>query len=152
MADFKILTASSVNAMTTELNSLANGSGALGAEWDNATGLWPYTHALLTVTFGSNPTANSVCELYLVPAFDGTNYAYNVTGASPFVASGFLLGAFVLNATTNIQRVNLSPIGPLSQVQLPGYKMKAFLINRSGVAFPASGSTVVLYPQSWKSV
>lgn len=154
MTDFKILTTTEVSLLTTELNSLANGSGAAGSgSWDNSTGLWPFAHGLLSVTFGSNPTLNNTCDLYLIPSFDGTNFGDYVTGATPFVPPGFLLGVFVLRATTSLQRVPLSLIGPLAQVpQLPGYKLRPYLINRSGVAFPASGSTVTLYPQSWKSV
>jgi hypothetical protein len=140
--------------MTTELNSLANGSGAAGSgSWDNSTGLWPFAYALMSVTFGSNPTLNNTCDLYLIPSFDGTNFADYVTGATPFVPPGFLLGVFVVRATTSLQRIPLSLVGPLSQApQLPGLKLRPYLINRSGVALPSSGSTITIHPQSWKSV
>jgi len=154
MTDFKILTGTEVAAMTTELNSLANGSAAAASgSWDNSAGLWPYVHGLLTVTFASEPTALATCSLFLVPSFDGTNFSYHVTGASPFVPTGFLLGYFVLNNVTTIQRVPLSLLGPMAQLpQLPAYKLKPVLWSNAGAAFPASGSQMSLFPQSWKSV
>lgn len=134
---FKLETTSLVTFLSTELNSLANGSAALGAEFDNATNLWPFLDVLeLNVTFGSNPTAGNTIDIYLVPAPDGTNYDDNQSISSMYI------GGFPLRATTSAQKVALLP--GLAQVKfvLPPLKVKLRAVNNSGVAFPASGSTI----------
>lgn len=122
---------------STELNSLANAAAALGAEVDNATtalNIWAMFE--LNVTFGVAPTDRSVVELYLIPAPDGTNYDDSVAGASGRAPSNSFVGAFELRNVTTAQKI------PIWDVKLPPTKLKPFLINRSGQAFPASGSTL----------
>jgi hypothetical protein len=124
----------------TELNSLANGSGILGTEYDNSngtTGLWPYLSLLeLNVTFGTNPTAGSLISLYLITAPDGTNY--DDTQANPMA----FIGAFWLRAVTTAQKTNIIPGGGQAYILLPPCKFKLYVVNGSGQAFPASGSTI----------
>lgn len=146
MADVKYSAAAIVLLMTTELNSLANGSGALGAEYDNATNLYLYGLFELNVTFGSNPTAGNLVNLYLIPAPDGTNYDDAVTGASPNAPSTMYVGGFPVRAVTTEQKIPLGGPGIPNLVPLPPTKFKAFLINNSGQAFPASGSTLKMVP------
>lgn len=145
MASIKYEAASIATLASTELNSLANGSGALGAEYDNATNL--YTHGLfeLNVTFGTNPTAGSLVDVYLIPAPDGTNYDDSTTGASPYAPPSTYVGSFAVQATTSAQKVPMGGMG-LAEIALPPTKFKALVINRSGQAFPASGSTVKMVP------
>lgn len=119
--------------LTTQLDSLADGStSAVGTALDNATNKDRWAVAILSVTFGTNPTALSVCELYGTIAADGTNYEQ--TTPPPETAR---LGTFQLKATTGAQVVASNPFrlrGP--------FPMKLQLKNRSGQAFPGSGSTV----------
>ena len=124
--------------LTTELNSLGNAAAcALSSAVANATNLDRIGRCELNVTFGSSPTANSTVDLYLVPALDGTNYAdYSTTG--PVVDPNTYVGSFVLRATTSAQR-RMSPWFPL-----PAADFKLGVVNNSGQAFPASGSTVKL--------
>ena len=128
---------------STELNSLANGSAALGAEYDNATNLYMWATFELNVTHASNPTADAPYDLYLIPAPDGTNYDDNTTGASYLVPVDCYVGSFTARATTSAQK---RPLGIGRQIAIPPLKFKPFLVNRSGQAFPASGSTLKMVP------
>lgn len=146
MADIKLQPDSAVSVMTTALNSLANASGVLGdVAVANNTNLNMWGIFQLAVTFGTNPTLNNPIELYLIPAVDGTNYADTVDGATPFVPYTSFIGAFNVRATTSAQRLSL--LGPYGQmIALPPVPFKLYLVNRSGQAFPASGSIVSLVP------
>lgn len=137
---------------STELNSLANAAGALGVEYDNTTNLLPFGMFELTVTFGSAPTAGKTVDLYIVPTIDGTNYSTNVTGASGYAQSTSYVGSFPLQAVTTLQRLNVGGIGFRGTLFLPTTKFKAFILNSSGQAFPASGSTLKLLPYQRQSV
>lgn len=137
---------------TTELNSLANAAGALGVEYDNATNDYPFGMFELTVTFAVAPTAGKTVDLYIVPATDGTNYSTNVTGASGYAQSTSYVGSFPLQAVTTLQRLNLGGIGARGTLYLPPVKFKAYLLNSSGQAFPASGSTLKMVAYQRQSV
>lgn len=138
-----IVISSNANQMTTELNSLANGSGAVASTpYDNASNLALWASFELNVTYGTNPTAGSLVSLYLVPSADGTNYADATTGASPLVSPAYYVGGFWLRAVTTAQRVGLASAGPGGLVALPGLKFKCYVINSSGQAMAASGNTV----------
>ena len=139
---------SSVTVLATELNSLASGSvsglsgAGTGVILDNTTNLSLYVDLVLTVTFGSAPTAGNVCGLYMAYSPDGTNYDVMVAAGTTLPNSAKLIGNFVLETAGTAQIIVLQRI-PLT----PG-KHKLQLVNSSGVAFPASGSTVVAYPYS----
>lgn len=145
MATIKYDAAAIASLATTELNSLANGSGAIGAEYDNATNLYLYGLFELNVTFGTNPTAGALVNLYLVPAPDATNYDDAPTGASPAVPASEYVGGFPVRAVTTAQKIPLG-LGVFGLVPLPPVKFKAYLLNNSGQAFPASGSTLKMVP------
>lgn len=121
------------NLLTTELNGLTTGStSAVGTALDNATNKDRWAIAILSVTFGTNPTALSVCELYATVAADGTNYEQ--TTPPPETSR---VGTFQLKATTGAQLIASNPFrlrGP--------FPTKFQLVNRSGQSFPGSGSTV----------
>jgi len=150
MPDYKAKANTIATLLSTELNSLANNYGALGAEFDNATGLWLKASFLLTVTFGSNPTAGNTCDLYLIPALDGTNYSDYTSGASGYAPGTSYIGGFPLQAKTTIQRVPFG-LGQQGAIELPPSKFKVLLINKSGVAFPSSGSTVTMLASMYQS-
>ncbi len=150
MADYKWKANTIQTLLSTELNSLANNYGAIGVEFDNAAGLWLRASFLLAVTFGSNPTAGNTCDLYLIPALDGTNYADYTSGASGYAPGSCLVGSFPLQAKTTIHRVPLG-VGQSGAIELPPSKFKLLLINKSGVAFPSSGSTVTMLASMYQS-
>lgn len=123
--------------LTTELNSLANGSmTALSAEVDNSTN--KYLYADVEVALASiNPTGAPTVDLYLVPTVDGTNYPEFDTGASPT--------AIVLNylvATLNIKTGSAAHRAIARMIPIPPGKYKWALRNATGVSLAASGSTV----------
>lgn len=137
-----------VTVLATELNSLANNnvsglSGAgTGVIFDNTTNLNLYADFVLTVTFGVAPTAGNTCDLYAAWSADGTNYE-TMPGAGTTLPNAWQrVGSFSLQTAGTAQVMLLNRV-PLS----PG-KAKFQLVNASGQAFPASGSTVGLYPYS----
>lgn len=141
--------AAQATVASTELNSLANGSAALGAEYDNSSGLYIRGIFELNVTFGTNPTANSLINVYLVPAPDGSNYDDSVTGAGGSAPVTGYIGGFPLRAVTSAQKVPLG-IG-LQTIEIPPMKFKLLVLNNSGQSFPASGSTILLTPYRYQS-
>lgn len=128
---FKSYTQTLTNAITTEANSLANGSAAVGTDIDNTTNLDLWADFQLDVTFGTNPTAGSSVDLYLVPSIDGTNFA-----DSAVLPPTYQVGSFILRAVTTAQKV------AVTGVRLTPGHWKTAIINNSGQSFPASGSTV----------
>ncbi len=119
--------------MTTELDSLANGSAsALGTAYANQTNLNEFGDFELTVTFGGNATVDTTVDLYLVPATDGTNYN---DGSSSVQPANFYRGSWVMRATTAHKLT-------IHGVILPPVPFKVLVLNGSGQNFPASGSTV----------
>ena len=150
MASIKLEQAAITTLLSTELNSLANNAGALGVEYDNATNDYIYGLFELAVTFGSNPTAGNTVDLYLIPCPDGTNYDDAVTGASGAAPASCYAGGFPLRAVTTAQKVPLG-FGASGPVLLPPCKFKAFVLNKSGVAMPASGSTIKMVAYRYQS-
>lgn len=124
-----------VTALSTELNSLANNAGALSGVISNdaAAELDLFMDLELVVTFGTAPTEDSLIEAYIVRQIDGTNYETNTTEGRP--RDGFV-GGFILDNVTTAQRIIVR------SVQAPPEDFKVFVVNKSGQAFPASGSTV----------
>jgi len=124
--------------LTTELNALANaGRSAAGAEINNATNMDMYGQLELQVTFGTAPTAGGFVEIYMVNALDGTNYEDGSNTVDP--GTHKLVDRIPVRAVTTAQRLNgrMLPLEPA--------KTKFLLVNGSGQAFPASGSTLTLY-------
>lgn len=129
------LVAAAVSLLTTELNSLANGSFATaGSAYDNGTNLYLWGDFELVVGTGSAMTANNTFDLYLLPSVDGTNYI-DTTGPPP----NAYVGSFVCQAATSGRYI-------LRDVPLPLSKFKAYIKNGSGQALSSSGSTLKLLP------
>lgn len=130
--------ASRGNVLTTELNSLADAARtAAGTEVDNSTNLDQFGKLEINVTFGSAPTAGGYVEIYMVTAPDGTNYASGSGSVHPGAQS--LVDVIEVQATTSAQ-ILMSRV-----LKLQPAKTKFLLQNRTGQAFPASGSTVELF-------
>lgn len=123
------------NLLTTHLNALADGSySGLGVELDNNSNGDRFAMADLTVDFVSAPTDRAQIELYCVPSLDGTNYP-DVTEPS----SAHWVASFTVDNTTAAQRL------ATARFELPPCKCKFLVRNRSGQAFPATGSIVNVY-------
>ena len=123
----------------TEANALAdNARTAVGTEYANATNLNQYGWAELEVTFASSPTDDVPhCKLYMVRKVDGTNYEDGSASVVP--SPDALVAAMHVQASTSAQRIVVGPF------LLPPHDVKFLLENQTGVAFPATGSTVTLY-------
>ena len=120
--------------MSTELNSLADNAGAVSAA--QTTDRLFYADLELVVTFGSAPVAGSLIEVYIARQIDGTNYETYTTGASGVGPLAGYLGGFPLYAVTSAQRIILP------QITLAPLDYRLFFLNKSGQAFPSSGSTI----------
>lgn len=124
--------------LTTELDALANGSRtAASSALANGTNKDRFGVAELTVDFVSAPTDYATCDLYGIPAYDGTNYADGSNSVRP--SEEHYLASFQMLATASPQRLMTRPF------ELISCNMKFILVNKSGQAFPASGSIVKLY-------
>lgn len=126
--------------LTTELNALANnGICAAGTGYDNTSNLDQYAALELSVDFVSAPTSGGYVNIFLVESLDGTNYSDATTTAGDAGIMRFI-GAIPLAAVTAAQRI----ASPFTFMLRPG-KAKFVLENKSGQAFPASGSTLKLF-------
>lgn len=142
----KAYTQALTTILSTEFNSLASGSStAASSAVDNSTNLDLYIDLLGQVTFGTAPTASGTLDVYLLPSLDNTTFEDAKTGASPFVAKAMYLGAMELQAIVTAQAKTLT-WGPLPQY------FKLVVVNNSGTAFPASGSTLKYRTFSLQSV
>lgn len=118
------------SALTTELNSLANGSAsAASGAIDNETGLYRYISLELYLA-SLNPTGTPIVQVYLIPTLDATNYE-DTTPPNFSLLTTFDLTTGA--ATKRRMRWNI-PIPPLS--------FKLIVKNGSGVAFASSGNTL----------
>lgn len=124
----------------TELNTLAINAytAASAAQGADAPGTPQplFGDFELKVTFGSAPTVNTACDLFIVRAVDGTSYSDG--SASVIPAPTTYVGSF-----SGIRAVTTAQILGLYDVPLPPGLWKAILLNNAtGQAFPASGSTL----------
>lgn len=136
-----------MNLLTTELNSLASGSGgAYGPEINNSGG---QQLGQLHLHLASNSLAfatASYVNVYLVPSSDtaGTVYPTYTSGASFALSEqNYLVATIALNPKTQSANV-VDEIVPY--VPIPLGKFKCILVNQAGVTLPASGNTLNLYP------
>lgn len=138
MADLKLKPSSASQILTTELNSLANGSRVITAAIDNTSALDLWDDLELLVTFGVAPTAGLVCVLYMLISVDGTNYADGDASIAPPLTA--LVGSFPPRAVTSAQRIAVRGI------QLPPLKFKYVLANSAGQTMAASGNILTRVP------
>lgn len=128
----KSYSASIASALTTELNSLANGSAsAASSAIDNSSNLDLYHDLTLTIAAqGSARSAGATVSVYLVMALDGTNYDdVNATTAE-------LVAVFPLDAVTTARQ------STRRDVPVPPGLFKYFVVNSTGQAFAASGNVL----------
>lgn len=130
----KAYTQALTSGLASELNSLASGSySAASAAIDNHTNLDLYVDFLLTVTFGTAPTAGKTVDLYLIPSPDGTTYADGGGAVAP--ASALKVGSFQVRAVTTAQEM------ALFNILIPQY-FKLVALNNTDQAMASSGNTV----------
>lgn len=120
--------------LTTELNSLANAAQVLGGEIDNSTGLDTHMDVEVYVhTQGSARSAGAYLTVYLIPALDGTNYAYGDASTDP--PANRLLCTLPLDAATTARRQ------AAQMLPVPPGKFKLVIENNTGQAFASTTNT-----------
>ncbi len=132
-----------VTAISTDLNSLANGSRAISAAIDNNTALDIYADAELLVDFAVAPAVGALVELYLLPSVDDTNYPDGGTSLDP--SSTLLVGYFVVPAAVTTDQRMVIP-----RIVLPPRNYKVLLKNTGGQSFGSSGHTLKLQPYKFQ--
>ncbi len=134
--------------MTTELNALGTATMvAASSAFNNTQGQTGdgYTMALLTlkVDYVSAPTANTAVSIWFLRSNDGgTTFedgSASLQPARPFD------GQFAVTATTAAQVL-------MCEVRLPPGVWKPLVRNDTGQAFPATGSTLEIYPYTAEMV
>lgn len=131
---------SETTVLTTQLDTLANNTiTAASSAYDNRTNLNTYFWIQLNVTFGSSPTDTApTVDIYIVKSMDGTNYDTSPpTGGADF-GETFLVG-IPTQKTTSAQQKTVGPF------LMPPAGVKFLADNQTGVAFPASGSTIKIF-------
>jgi hypothetical protein len=122
--------------LTTELNSLANNSLAIGSAYSSSAG-YLMAELQIDVTFGSAPTANTGLSVWFLRAIDGTNYEMGGSSTTP---TRWPDAVIPLAALTTQQLITV-------ECKLPPGTFKPLLKNDgSGQAFPSSGSTLKILP------
>lgn len=140
----KAYTQALATGLSTELNALANATySAASATIDNSTNLDLYIDLLLSVTYGTAPSAGGTVDLYVVPSLDNTTFADG--GGSTAPAHALLVGSFELRAVTTAQNI------VLRDIPLPQYA-KLVAYNNAGQAMAATGNTVKYRTYSMQSV
>ena len=137
--------ASAVSVLSTELNALANGANAVTAaaiDADAARSM--LADVYLTVTFAAAPSTGGYCDLYFLTSPDGgTTWSDGSASVDP-QGSGQA-------AQFNLRPVTTAQVVKVERVPMPAADYKPLLRNRSGQAFPATGSTVRIVKYSPES-
>lgn len=120
--------------LTTGLNSLANDAQVLGAEIDNSTALDTFVDVEFFVnTQGVSRSTGAYIAVFLIPALDGTNYAYGDGSTDP--PANRLLATLPLDAATTARRL------AAQMLAIPPGKFKLLFENKTGQALAASSNT-----------
>lgn len=130
--------------LSTGLDSLADGSGALSSAFDNSgsTNLYMWgIFELFINSFGTAPNAGELVEMYLCDSIDGTNYADGSGGVSPVKNDVHYVAGFPVRAVTTDQRIAIP-----NPISIPSSGFKVLVINEAGQSFPSSGSTLMMMP------
>lgn len=128
-------------ALSTEFNSLANGSiTALSSEITNnsAATRFPYMEVEFYIAAqGTARASGAFCALYLVPEVDDTNYPDTSTSTTGNeYMNAYYVASFPLDAATTARRLTIR------QIDLPPGNFKLAVSNATGQAMAASGNTL----------
>jgi hypothetical protein len=139
MPTVKDIRGTATTALSTGLNSLANNALVASSAITLSTGEPGYQRceAELVVTYGTAPTANTACVVWLLREVDGTNYE---DGSSTVTPSRNPDLVFPLRAVTTAQRIVVTGDLP------PGSFVALLRNDGTGQAMAASGNTLKLRP------
>ena len=125
----------SATALSTGLNSLADGANAISAAIVNTDGDTLMDLELTVATQGSARAADALVEVYALASIDGgTTYCYGDASTDPPKTA--LLCTFDLDAVTTAR------VSVLTNLPAPPDYFKLLLINETGRALAASGNTL----------
>lgn len=126
------------NQLTTELNSLADGTVcALSSQYDNTSNLDMFADFELDLASLTITSANAFVTIFIVPSIDGTNYPDWSTGTYAAYHSQYARGNGIVKAVSaTTARVNIE------EVRIGPNKFKVAVRNGLGVAFASSGNTL----------
>lgn len=132
--------------LTTELNAHPNNTmSAAGTAIVNTTNLDTLGELELKVTFVSAPTdAAPTVDVYFAKSLDGTNYSSAPVTGGVDCAQLFFVSIPVRKVTS----AQVITVGPLL---LPSGNWKPYVDNQTGVAFPATLSTLALYTENFEA-
>jgi len=127
--------ASITTALSTELNSLANGTRAVSGAIDNETNLSRFLDLELKVAEqGAARDDTAHVDVHILYSVDGTNYSFGDASTDPSAASP--VAVFALDASTSERYVTLTGI------HIAPLKFKLLLVNQTGQVLAASGNTI----------
>lgn len=129
--------ASPQSLLTTELNSLTTTGSAISSAVNNTTNGDLYMDVELSITYGTNPTAGSLIELYVVRSVDGGSTYEDGSTTGPIVPASGYAGAFVLRAVTTTQVMVIPGVSVP-----PGYFKVMVYARTTGQTAAASGNTL----------
>jgi hypothetical protein len=122
-------------ALSTELNSLANGSYTnASSAIDNETDLYEYLDLELLLA-SLTPSGSPYCSVYLTKSIDsGTNFEDGGGATAPPGAA--LICTFDLSTSTGAKR------RVMGNLLIPPLQFKLIVLNSSGVSLASSGNTL----------
>jgi len=126
--------------MSTDLNSLADDTVNVGAVLpDNTSNQYFYAEfELVLASVDLSAQSNPAVELYLVPSYDGTNYADTGTDASSTVYPP----AQYLSAVLGVAETNAAHRAVSQHVMIDPIKYTPVVVNKTGAALAAAGNTL----------
>ena len=131
----------SISIMTTEMNSLATGqikNNTVIASFDNTSNRDVY--AVFELELGADldlsAQTNSTVELYLIPSYDGTNFADDADETNDDLTGVYYVGAFSFTQQAGSRRAVIEGI------TLSPLKYKIAVKNSLGVTMNATGNVV----------
>jgi hypothetical protein len=139
MPTVKDIRGTATTVLSTGLNSLANNALVASSAITLSTGEPGYQRceAELVVTYGTAPTANTACVVWLLREVDGTNYE---DGSSTVTPSRNPDLVFPLRAVTTAQRIVVTGDLP------PGAFVALLRNDGTGQAMASSGNTLKIRP------
>jgi len=126
--------------MSTDLNALANATTNVGGTAiDNTTNRFFYSVVeLVLASVDLSAQTNPAVDLYMVPSYDGTNYADTGTDASTTILPP--MQYFI--ASMGVAKSNAAHRAVSPHLMLDSLKYIPVVINSIGVTFPSTGNTL----------
>jgi hypothetical protein len=143
-----VATNAGTTLLSTELNSLSNNAlvlssvGGSAGVYANVSGSgmggYPYGRFVGTFSFGTNPTANSGIDIWLLVEADGSNFESGSASITPVRPPDLTFPLIVQTASQIVDIIAPLPITGAFKVLARN--------NATGQSLNSSGNTVVVFP------